>query len=128
MQKKVDVILQKITSSNNFKEKYKFLVFQSSSTQVLHTKNKEIYIPSGLLVIAKNNDQIAFILSHEIAHWENQDIRNNQVPIHRSPGQVTEAECLADKKAIEISLLAQYSRKEIDALLLSLKNERPVCE
>ncbi len=128
IQRKVNAILDKIASYNNFKGKYKFFVFQSPDTQVLHTQNRKIYIPSGLIKIAKSDDQLAFMLSHEIAHWENQDIWNNQVPIHRSPGQIVEAECLADKKAIEVTIVAWYKKNEIDVLLRSLKNNRPSCE
>ena len=127
-QKKVDAILEKIISYNNFKGKYKFFVFQSNDTQVLHTQGGKIYIPTGLVKMAKNDDQLAFILNHEIAHWENLDIRDNKVPIYRSPGQISEAECLADKRAIEATTVAQYKKQEIDALLQSIKGNRQICE
>ncbi len=127
-QKRVDAILEKIISHNNFTGKYKFFVFRSPNTQVLHAQNRNIYIPSGLVEVAKNDDQLAFMLNHEIAHWENLDIRGNKVPKYRSPGQISEAECLADKKAIEATTVAQYKKQEIDALLQSIKRNRPICE
>ena len=128
LQKRVDAIVLRIATYNALLWKYHFFVFSSTDRNVLHTKNRTIYIPSALLYLTKNDDQIAFILSHEIAHWENQDIRNNQVPIHRSPGQISEAECLADEKAMEIIERTQYRRVQIEKLLNDIEHIRPVHE
>jgi len=80
--------------------------------------------------MAKNDDQLAFVLAHEIAHWENGDIRNNHAKIPVAPGQISDAECSADLTALEL-LPQNINAVSIKKWLGALRDEvgrNPFCE
>lgn len=104
-----------------YQDAYRFHVFRSPSQQVIHIAGKNIYIPTGLMELAPSDATLAFIIAHEIAHWENGDIRNNRAKIPISPGQVIDAECAADTAAFENILAHETPRAQIRAWLEALK-------
>ena len=121
-QRRVTRITQKILEHNRFATKYEFIVFRSESNQVMHTKNGKIYIPTGLIHIAKTDDHLAFLLAHEIAHWKNGDIKDNQAKIPISPGEMQDAECDADRKAWD-TLPTPTDRDQVRTWLDALKKD-----
>lgn len=125
LQKKVNRILHIIEGYNNLSWKYQFIVFDNKGNQIFHTQDRKIFIPSDLIALAKSDDQLAFILSHEIAHWENQDIKDNAVNIDIGQNEINQAECKADQKAMKFSKVAKYRGEEIEKLLKRLESIRP---
>lgn len=125
LQKKVNRILHIIEGYNNLSWKYQFIVFSNKGKQVFHTQDRKIFIPSGLIALAKTDDQLGFILAHEIAHWENHDIKYNAVNINISQNEINQAECKADQEAMKFSKEAKYRGEEIEKLLKRLESIRP---
>jgi len=121
LQIRIDTITRKILQHNSTLSGYRFFIFQSNDNQVLHTKDKRIFIPTGLIRITSNDDQLAFILSHEIAHWENEDIIENQVPIDPTNNEQYLAECHADKKAIQYIEQSGYNKERVETMLQRLE-------
>jgi predicted Zn-dependent protease len=91
--------------------------------QVLHAQEWKIFIADSLVKLASNNDELAFIIAHEIAHWENGDMINNLVKIPISTWQATDAECLADARAKDIVNKSGYIAKRVQNLLDRLKRK-----
>lgn len=88
LQLRVDIILAEIERNNIFIKKYTFIVFENKTNRVAHTRDNTIFIPTGLIHITKNEHELAFIIAHEIAHWENEDIKNNSAPEWVPPGLI----------------------------------------
>lgn len=109
--------------AEEYQKKYRFTVFHSVSIEVMHTQDRHIYIPTALIKITPNTESLAFILAHEIAHWENGDIKNNHAKIPASPGQIHDAECAADELALKKILSDNASREKIKQWLQELKEE-----
>ncbi len=106
-------------------KKYTFIVYRSSSQKVLHAIGWLIYLPEWLIKIAKNDTEIAFLLNHEIAHWENGDIKNDKVRIPLSKWNKIDAECRADEAAKKstIEALGLKSREKLQAFLRRLQEK-----
>lgn len=122
LQKKVDILTSKILQNNpTIQTKYKFIVFRSDSTQILHTQWWKIFIPDSLIQLTKNDAELNFILAHEIWHWENKDIQNNSVKKYLSPWEIHEAECLADWYAWKVTKILGYDQKNIEEFLAWLE-------
>lgn len=102
--------------------KYQFIVFRSDAMQIMHTRWGKIFIPDALVNLTKNDATLVFILSHEIAHWEN-DIKNDKVNVYSSQWEIYEAECAADAYAWKVSRILWYDEKYISKFLRNLEKK-----
>lgn len=125
LSKKVQILGKNIVSANGLSDKYHFHVYQSKQNEVLHAANNTLFLPTGLLKLAKTDANIAFILAHEIAHWENKDYQTNQARIPSSPGDIKESECNADESGILLYKNAGYSMKALNAFFINMLPYRP---
>lgn len=126
------IVLQILQKNPTIQEQYKFIVFRSDSTQILHTRWGKIFIPDTLIQLTKNDAELTFILAHEIWHWENKDIKSDAVKKYISPGEVYESECLADWYAWKVTKILWYDRVYIDSFLTRLEDsklrQKNICE
>lgn len=98
LQLRIDIILREILANNGIINPYTFIVFEADDNQVQHAKNNMIFIPTGLIKLTKNNHELAFVIAHELAHWENEDIKDNSAHENLPPGIIIDSECNADIK------------------------------
>lgn len=110
--------------------KYQFSVLRWNTTKVLHAKWNRIYLFEGLVNLARNDSELAFILAHEAAHWEHGDVSDKGSLIPAGPWQVRDKECAADIQAMTFIRKSYYAHKvyEITLFLEWLKNKRHTCD
>lgn len=123
--KKIQEIGKKILQAGKFQTNYTIQVYQDRGMEVLHAANGTILLPTGLLRLAKTDANIAFIISHEIAHWENKDYYEDRARIPHSPWDMKESECRADESGIELYKKAGYSMASLNKFFISILPYRP---
>jgi len=69
-------ILKEIVSVNNIENDYRIIVINDFIPNSFSDPEGTLYITSGLLDIIENDDEIACILAHEIAHVESYNMLN----------------------------------------------------
>ncbi len=90
--------------------KLRFYTFKSDETNVFVTEQGIVFVSTGLISQLENDAQLAFILAHEIAHYELQHVQEAFVWSH-----------VSDENIRRIRLLSQYDlNRELQADSLAL--------
>jgi hypothetical protein len=112
------------------RKELQFYVIKSNVTNALSTDQGIIFITLGLLAQIENEAQLAYILAHEISHYQERHIEKafvkNSEPAKRSEridaqierlsNHSKEAELEADKLALKLYHKAGYAKSEINAV------------
>ena len=103
-----DIAKKLLVHEPNLAQKLEFYTLKSNSVNAFSTDQGIIFVTTGLLAKLENEAQLAYVLSHEIAHYTEKhvvnafDVRNN--------------------RKNQIESLSAYSRKnELDADILGYK-------
>lgn len=79
-----------------------------------------------MLKLARDNEGArAFIIAHEIAHWENRDMIQKKVRIVLDGKRIQEAECKADITAKRLIEKAGYDAEPVQKWLQELEQYLP---
>jgi predicted Zn-dependent protease len=108
----------------DLKKEVKFFVIKNNLTNALCTDPGIIFVTTGLLAQIENEAQLAFIMSHEIVHYqEHHNQKSYNKTLKNGLDQSTTYEDLvkvfkvheyeADAKALKLYYAAGYSKKEI---------------
>lgn len=99
-------ILASILRANSIDEdNYQvYIIDHENSLEVKHTKNGAICIPLALYRKAKTHDARAFILSHELAHHINGDVKYTESLLSRDPAcqEIQSREKKADLRGLDL--------------------------
>ena len=72
-----------LTGNDNLKQELRFYVIRSNQANAFSTHQGAIFITSNLLARINTEDQLAFILSHEIAHYQKKHVFNKYLEASR---------------------------------------------
>jgi len=109
----------------------RFYTIKSNSTNAFSTDQGIVFVTTGLLSQISSEAQLAYILAHEIAHYQQKHVldsytfnrSNSRAGIEKMSVYSQDKELEADKLAVEMYARAGYSKDEIiptfDVLLYS---------
>ncbi|RFC55560.1 M48 family metallopeptidase [Brumimicrobium aurantiacum] len=108
------------------KEELQFFVIKTNITNALCTEPGVIFITTGLLSQIENEAQLAYVLSHEIVHYQEKHIQHSYNNSNDNALSTTEYEDMvmlskdhefeADANALELYHAAGYSDLEINTV------------
>jgi len=115
-----------LSGNNQLKKELQFFVLKSNLTNALSTDQGVIFVTLGLLAQIENEAQLAYVLSHEIAHFQekhveksynnSQDLRHESsydARIRSLSNHSKESELEADKLGIKLYHEAGYKKSEL---------------
>lgn len=107
--KKVMKIAQNIMTANNINKRTPIFIKSSPNNPnaVTNGYTREITVYSGLLPYIENDDELAFVLSHEIAH--DLDFHGGYIKYMAMSANAKKYELKADTKAIDLMVKAGYN-------------------
>lgn len=127
-----DILDKLLTNHEDLRSKLRVYTIKSNQVNAYSTNQGIIYVTLGLLAKVENEAQLAYVLAHEISHYNNQHVLHsfeNQKEIWSRGGSYRdmdveertltaykysrEAEFEADKEALIYYLGAGYSTQEI---------------
>jgi beta-barrel assembly-enhancing protease len=147
----VNRVGQRLANASNCSEiPFRFYVVQDSSINAFATTGGHVYVNTGLLNATDNEDQLAAVLAHEIAHICNRDLINKLKESQLAQGAASLAgldrsavaavayrlalelpnsrqdEFNADAKGLQYMQKAGYDPRAMPAFLSKLMNQRSV--
>lgn len=120
-----------LKEDKELRSKLRFYTLKSNSTNAFSTQQGIVFVTTGLISQVTSEAQIAFILAHEISHYQENHVvesfnyasKNRKSSIEQMSVYSKDKEFEADKKGLEMYRSAGYSSKEIistfDVLLYS---------
>ena len=72
-EQELNKIIQKLLKCANLKHDVKIELLDEKTPNAAATINSKIYVNNGLFKVIKSENALAFVLSHEIAHFKNRD-------------------------------------------------------
>lgn len=115
-----------LSGNNLLKKDLQFYVLKSNLTNALSTDQGVIFVTLGLLAQIENEAQLAYVLSHEIAHFQEKHVEksyNNSQDLRRESSydarirslsnHSKESELEADKLGIKLYHEAGYKKSEL---------------
>ncbi|MCH2229672.1 MAG: M48 family metalloprotease [Crocinitomicaceae bacterium] len=121
-----DVATKLLANEPKLKKKLEFYVIKSNITNALSTDQGLIFVTLGLLAQIENEAQLAYVLSHEIAHFTESHVENAYTEkteislestyedrIKNLNNYSKDNELEADKLGIELYHKAGYSKNEL---------------
>jgi hypothetical protein len=137
----INSVLQEILKPYpDLKKQVRVYTVKSSSVNAFTTNNGLIFVNLGLLVRLKNEAQIAFVLSHEVVHFQKKHVINayvNNIEIDQGRGDyrklklsekgfskstyAKELETEADLEGFGIYLKSGYEKDSVDGIFDVLK-------
>lgn len=115
-----------LKDSGRLKKELQFFVIKSNLTNALSTDQGVIFVTLGLLAQVENEAQLAYVLAHEIAHYQEHHVEEsftNSQSIRISTGyddriqmmsnHSKESELEADKLGIKLYHAAGYKKSEL---------------
>ena len=114
-----DKLLKKKFAS--LRGKLRFYTIKSNASNALSTDQGIVFVTTGLLSQLTSEAQLAFILAHEIAHYQEKHVvesfeyrnQRNRNTIKQLSVYSKEKELIADKVGIEIYNAAGYSKSQL---------------
>ena len=114
-----DKLLKKRYAS--LRGKLRFYTIKSNASNALSTDQGIVFVTTGLLSQLTSEAQLAFILAHEIAHYQEKHVvesfeyrnQRNRNTIKQLSIYSKEKELIADKVGIEIYNAAGYSKSQL---------------
>ena len=114
-----DKLLKKRYAS--LRGKLRFYTIKSNASNALSTDQGIVFVTTGLLSQLTSEAQLAFILAHEIAHYQEKHVvesfeyrnQRNRNTIKQLSVYSKEKELIADKVGIEIYNAAGYSKSQL---------------
>lgn len=111
IQKVADHLLE---SNKKLKKELQFFAVKSNMTNAFSTDQGIIFVTLGLLAQLENEAQLAFVLAHEIAHYQEKHVEKSYSDYQRNNDAINYDE--------HIRILSQYSKeKELEADILGVK-------
>lgn len=118
LNKIADKLLKKDTE---LREKLRFYTLKSNSSNAFSTEQGIVFVTTGLISQITSEAQIAFILAHEIAHYQEHHVvesfsyatKNRRSSIEQMSVYSKDKELTADEKGLEMYRDAGYSKDEI---------------
>lgn len=126
-----EVAQKLLKGEKELRDKLRFYVLKSNSTNAFSTEQGIVFVTTGLISQITSEAQLAYVLAHEIAHYQKHDVlesftykRNNKrQSIEQMSVYSKEKELAADKIGLKMYANAGYSRDEViptfDVLLYS---------
>lgn len=115
-----------LKDSGKLKKELQFFVIKSNLTNALSTDQGVIFVTLGLLAQVENEAQLAYVLAHEIAHYQEQHVEESYTNsqsirlstsyndrIQMMSNHSKESELEADKIGIKLYHAAGYKKSEL---------------
>lgn len=111
----------------NLQSKIQFFVLKNNMTNALCTEPGIIFITTGLLAQIENEAQLAYIMSHEIAHYQEQHLqityKERHVKLDKKKGKIKDTKIETGDSYKDMVLLSKDHEFDADAEALTLYNE-----
>jgi Zn-dependent protease with chaperone function len=136
--KQVSEEFLKRSGNTNYIDKLSYYTITSSKVNAFSTHQGAIFVTTGLLAQLENQDQLAFVLAHEISHYIKKHVKNtyisnkkilqkhrydsfNKKTFDNIKNKITQfsrsQELEADRVGVDLYLSGQYPASEIEKVL-----------
>lgn len=107
----------------NLKGKIQFYVLKNNMTNALCTEPGIIFITTGLLAQIENEAQLAYIMCHEIAHYQGKHLQNTYKESQAQKGKLKNTNVESGDSYKDMVLFSKDNEFDADAKALELYNK-----